>query len=67
MLERSLLTAQGFVRRDAVERLYRRARDGRSLSPLVYDMLSLDIGIRSMCAGTASRGEMWCAFSTPKR
>lgn len=57
MLERSVLTAQGFVRRDAVERLYRRARDGRSLSPLVYDMLSLDIGIRSMCAGTASREE----------
>jgi asparagine synthase (glutamine-hydrolysing) len=67
MLDRSVLTAQGFVRRTAVERLYRRARDGRSLSPLVYDMLSLDIGIRSMCAGTASGGETWCAFSTPKR
>lgn len=67
MLEQSALTAEGFVRRTAVERLYRRARDGRSLSPLVYDMLSLDIGIRSMCAGTAAGEETWCAFSTPKR
>jgi asparagine synthetase B (glutamine-hydrolysing) len=66
MLERSVLIAQGFVCRGAVHHLYRRALDGHSPAPLVYDMLALDIGIRSMCTA-ATRGERTtCRSSTPK-
>jgi asparagine synthase (glutamine-hydrolysing) len=65
MLERSLLIDRGFVRRTAVEHLHRRARDGGMMPPLVYDMLALDIGIRSMCTdATAGREGSW-ASSTP--
>jgi hypothetical protein len=67
MLERSVLVAHGFVHREAVDELYRQAREGRALPPLLYDMLALDIGIRSMCAaGNAGKGNP-CASSTPNR
>jgi asparagine synthase (glutamine-hydrolysing) len=65
MLDHSVLIADGFVRRSAVEDLYRRARIGRLLPPLVYDMLALDIGIRSMCTSATRRRGTSCASSTP--
>jgi asparagine synthetase B (glutamine-hydrolysing) len=67
MLERSVLIDCGFVRRTAVEHLHRRARDGGTMPPLVYDMLALDIGIRSMCTAATAGREASCASSTPNR
>jgi asparagine synthase (glutamine-hydrolysing) len=71
MLDHSVLIARGFVRRAAVETLYRHARDGRALPPLIYDMLALDIGIRSMITTVptihATREEPGCIPSTPTR
>jgi hypothetical protein len=66
MLERSVLIDRGFVRRTAIEHLHRRARDGGTMPPLVYDMLTLHIGIRSMCTATTAGREGSCASSTPK-
>lgn len=66
MLERSVLIDRGFVRRTAVEHLHRRARDGGIIPPLVYDMLALDIGIRSMCTATTAGRKGSCESSTPK-
>jgi hypothetical protein len=37
------------------------------MPPLVYDMLALDIGIRSMCTASAGGGRTSCASSTPNR
>jgi hypothetical protein len=67
MLERSVLIDRGFVRRSAVEHLHRRARCGGTMPPLVYDMLALDIGIRSMCDAATAGRETSCASSTPNR
>jgi asparagine synthetase B (glutamine-hydrolysing) len=67
MLERSVLIAHGFIRRATVERLCRRAGDGGTMPPLVYDMLALAIGIRSMCTASAGGGRKSCASSTPNR
>jgi hypothetical protein len=67
MLEHSVLIDRGFVRRAAVEHLHRRARDGGTTPPLVYDMLALDIGIRSMCTATTAGREGSCASLTPNR
>jgi hypothetical protein len=35
------------------------------MPPLVYDMLALDIGIRSMCTAATAGREDSCASSTP--
>jgi hypothetical protein len=67
LLERSVLIDRGFVRRTAVEHLHRRARDGGSMPALVYDMLALDIGIRSMSAAATAGKDTSCASLTPKR
>jgi hypothetical protein len=64
MLDHSVLIAHGFVRRDAVEDLYRKAHIGRLVPTLVYDMLAVDIGIRSMCAAATTRRESPCPSST---
>lgn len=67
MLERSVLIEHGLVRQNAIENLHRMARDGQALSPLVYDMLALDIGIRSMCDSTSTGKRNRCVSSMPNR
>lgn len=68
MLDRSVLIAHGLVRRTAIETLHRRAHDGHALPPLIYDMLALDIGIRSMTTAPAATGrDIRCAPSMPNR
>jgi asparagine synthase (glutamine-hydrolysing) len=64
MLERSVLIDRGFVRRTAIEHLHGRARDGGTMPPLVYDMLALDTGIRSMCTAATKGREAACASSS---
>lgn len=68
MLERPTLIAYGFIRRNAVERLYLRARAGHAPPTLVYDMLALHLGVHSMCtaANPSGRGTS-CPSSTPNR
>jgi asparagine synthase (glutamine-hydrolysing) len=65
MLERSALIAHGFVRRNAVEHLYLRARAGHAPPTLVYDMLALHIGVHSMCTAAYPGEETSCPSSTP--
>ncbi|MGH3615163.1 MAG: asparagine synthase-related protein [Pseudonocardia sp.] len=67
LLDHSVLISQGYVRRYAVERLYRRASGGHTVPPLVYDMLALDIGIHSMCAVPAAGEGTACESSTRDR
>lgn len=68
MLEHSPLLDQGLVSRNAVDRLRRHARWGRPLPPTVFDMLTLDIGIRSMMTAAATRSrfeELWATSPPP--
>lgn len=69
MLDDSVLIASGFVRRAAVETPHRQANDGHALPPLLYDMLALDIGVRSMTtmSPVAAEGNLLCAPSMPNR
>lgn len=67
MLERSALIAHGFVRRNAVERLYLRARAGKATPTMVYDMLALHLGIHSMCTTADLGGRASCSSLTPNR
>ena len=67
MLDQSVLIGRGLIRRTAIETLHRQARDGQALPPLLYDMLALDIGIRSMTATARATAERTspCAPSMP--
>lgn len=65
MLGHSVLIDHGFVRRTSVEHLLRRALDSGTMPPLVYDMLALEIGIRSMCATTTRGRNEACESSSP--
>ncbi|TQM10190.1 asparagine synthase (glutamine-hydrolysing) [Pseudonocardia kunmingensis] len=54
MLDQSPLIEHDLVRRDKVEQLWCHVRQQRPLPPLVFDMLALDIAIRSMTATTTA-------------
>jgi hypothetical protein len=65
MLDHSVLIEHGFVRRSTVQTLHRHAHDGRALPVLLYDMLALDIGLRSLTTAPNRRQEEDRCTPTP--
>lgn len=48
MLAESILVDLGFVNPDSLTTIRRRLRRGAASPPLLYDMLAVEVGLRSM-------------------